>query len=261
MAKKQNAPGANRRAGSASTNKKSVLPAPATVKLKSRVASMDPDQMSSRGPKRAALMPGEFPDVNDLMRGDRLGFTVQEGDAPAHLSMRSYPSQFLADADKLRGRSGTIPIPSRSTTTACCIFVGLDAIEQHPNLEALREVRDEIANTDFENSMVEDLTVSWLDGFDKTVALPAGGTKRLNVVLPTELKSQLSRAADSMGVDIGLLAILCIALVLAAQPDIHDDHRARAQDMVDQFLLRVRWQVLGTRGLLEFLTKSHGDGA
>jgi hypothetical protein len=256
MAKQTKAPAGNRGSNLTPPSKTSVPPAGPAVNLK-RVAPMDPSAMSASRRSQVASMPGTLPptvDVIDELKTNRLCFTTPEGESPAWLSIGSFLNVLSAALDKLRTRSEIIPVPGRSTTAACCIFHGLEAIEQHPHVQALRSVREDIARTDFEHSMVEDLITSWLNGFDKSVALPSGGSRRLNIALPTDLKSQLHRAADSMGVHEGLLAVLCVAVVVAAQRDIHEDHRATALQLVNAFLLRVQWQAEGARALLEQLT-------
>lgn len=163
-------------------------------------------------------------------------------DTPSWLSMPGFPGYLLTSVDCCRAHCQLSKRPSRSSAMVCCIGSGIDFLYEDPDIQALIQAREklhQLASKAADSSLLE-IKAEFFRHFPLGIPGTISQAQRINVPLPTEIKSQVSERASELGLDNAQIGILAVMEVISHQTVVHRDHAALASDTIKKFLRGVR---------------------
>lgn len=161
-----------------------------------------------------------------------------EANKPGNLSVMTFPACCMQNVDRIR--SLTARKHGRNPTIAACVHWGQIALLGIEDVATLLDLQSDLrtnlpASTDRTTlDLVQQVVHT---NFRLQTQLPGS---RYNAQIPHAIYVALSLTAQDLGMQTTELAVICICLALAHQPETYTEHVPEMRAQVRRFLMNVR---------------------
>jgi hypothetical protein len=216
---------------------------PSTGKVLTHPASSSQSPSPARSPRRANSSPDLLRPPFDLVAELTLNRDRYHG--PEWVSIHTLPGYILTCLERVMTATAihdpSIPKPGLSPIVAACCYSAADAVRDNPDVVATLALRTRLHSMDSVDPEESEELAGFLRSFHLCMpnASTSGG-RRQSVYMPNYIKTAVHDLADSLGVSMSGLMVVCIAITLADQPAVLRERREELEAAVGKFYRRVR---------------------